>query len=77
MKSSQILDNSFLDILKEVYDNPSNKHVVTLLKEAGFKRSKLMDYYNSQKSLTDDDIAYIKEFLKISTHNLYKKDLKK
>lgn len=69
MKSSQIPATSYKEIIREVYDNPSNLNLVKLLDEAGFKKDQLLNYSLNDK-LSSDEVENIKRFLQICTLNL-------
>lgn len=69
MKNTPSLSTSYLHILNEVYNNPSNSHIVELLDNNGINRQKL-DKLIHNGVWDDSDVQYLLKFLKISASNL-------
>lgn len=69
MKNQPSLSASYLQILNEVYDNPSNSNIVELLNKNGINKQKLNNLIIND-AWSDSDMKYIIKFLKISSSNL-------
>lgn len=69
MNLSQISTTSYMQIIKEVFDNPANIEIVKKLHEAGFKKEILINY-TLNDHLKSDEVNYIREFLKTCSLHL-------
>lgn len=69
MKISQISTTSYMQIIKEVFDNPANIETVKKLHEAGFIKETLINY-TLDDDLKSDEVDYIRNFLQACTLHL-------
>lgn len=69
MKISQISTTSYMQIIKEVFDNPANIETVKKLHEAGFKKEILINYTMTD-DLKSEEVDYIRKFLQTCTTHL-------
>lgn len=69
MGNSPTTHSSYIEIIKQVYDNPSNSNIVKLLDEAGIEKNRLQNIVVNH-SIDDMDMAYVLRFLKISSSSV-------
>jgi DNA-binding ferritin-like protein (Dps family) len=61
--------SSYKEIVKQIYDNPSNSNIVKLLEEAGIEQKKLNSILVND-FLEESDRDYVVKFIEISSSNL-------
>lgn len=65
MKITPDIKKSYLDIYKEVYNNPNNEHIVQLLNKAGIEKEYIYQLITN-KTITKTEQTYINRFIKLA-----------
>lgn len=69
MNISQISTTSYMQIIKEVFDNPANIEIAKKLQESGFKKEVLINY-TLNDNLNSEEVDYIRKFLQTCSLHL-------